>query len=86
LGERVYRLPGTGQYELADIYLSGNVVAKLRDARAWAERDPAFTRNVKALEAVQPAPLSPRDIIVSLNAFWLPSPVVTAFIKSLLPA
>ena len=86
LGERVYRLPGTGQHELADIYLSGDVVAKLRDARAWAERDPAFTRNVAALEAVQPEPLGPRDIIVNLNAFWLPGPIVTAFIKSLLPA
>jgi N12 class adenine-specific DNA methylase len=86
LGERVYRLPGTGQYELADVYLSGDVVAKLRDARAWAERDPAFARNVAALEAVQPAPLGPREIIVNLNAFWLPGTVVTAFIKTLLPA
>ena len=86
LGERIYQLPGTEQYELADVYLSGNVVAKLRDAQAWAERDPAFERNVSALQAVQPAPLGPREIIVNLNAFWLPGEVVTAFIKSLLPA
>jgi N12 class adenine-specific DNA methylase len=86
LGERVYRLPGTSQYELADIYLSGDVVAKLRDARAWAEHDPAFARNVAALEAVQPEPLGPKEIILNLNAFWLPGAVVTAFIKMLLPA
>jgi len=86
LGERVYRVPGTGQYELSDIYLSGNVVAKLRDARVWVEREPAFQRNVAALEAVQPTLLGPKEIIVNLNAFWLPSPVVTAFIKTLLPA
>ena len=86
LGERVYRIPGTGHYELADVYLSGNVVAKLRDARAWAERDPAFERNVAALHAVQPEPLGPRDIIVNLNAFWLPGTIVTAFIKGLLHA
>ncbi|NTU85042.1 MAG: hypothetical protein HGA45_37710, partial [Chloroflexales bacterium] len=86
LGERVYRVPGTGQYELADIYLSGNVVAKLGDAHVWAERDPGFARNVSALEAVQPQPLSPKEIIVNLNAFWLPGPIVTAFIKSLLTA
>jgi N12 class adenine-specific DNA methylase len=85
LGERVYRLPGTSQYELADVYLSGNVVAKLRDARAWAERDPAFVRNVAALEAVQPTPLGPREIVVNLNAFWLPGEVLSAFIKTLLP-
>jgi N12 class adenine-specific DNA methylase len=86
LGERVYRVPGTSQYELADVYLSGNVVAKLRDARAWAERDSAFARNVTALEAVQPTPLGPHEIIVNLNAFWLPGEVVSAFIKTLLPA
>ncbi|NWF82111.1 MAG: hypothetical protein HXY37_19005 [Chloroflexi bacterium] len=86
LGERVYRVPGTSQYELADVYLSGNVVARLRDARVWAERDPVFARNVAALEAVQPTPLGPKEIILNLNAFWLPGPVVTAFIKTLLPA
>lgn len=85
LGDRIYRLPGTDQYELAEVYLSGPVVAKLRDARAWAAREPAFERNVTALEAVQPEPLGPRDIIVNLNAFWLPGAVVTAFIQTLLP-
>lgn len=85
LCERVYCIPGTRQYELADVYLSGDVVAKLADARAWAARDPAFARNVTALEAVQPEPLGPRDIIVNLNAFWLPGAIVTAFIKALLP-
>jgi N12 class adenine-specific DNA methylase len=86
LGERVYRVPGTSQYELADVYLSGNVVAKLRDAQVWAEREPAFERNVAALEAVQPAPLGPKEIVLNLNAFWLPGEIVTAFIKTLLPA
>jgi len=86
LDERIYRMPGTSQYELADVYLSGNVVAKLRDARVWAERDPTFARNVAALEAVQPTPLGPKEIIVNLNAFWLPGAIVTAFIKTLLPA
>ncbi len=86
LGERVYRVPGTSQYELTDVYLSGNVVAKLRDTRVWAEFDPTFQRNVTALEAVQPMPLGPKEIIVNLNAFWLPGSVVTAFIKTLLPA
>ena len=85
LGGRVYRVPGTQQYELADVYLSGDVVAKLRDARVWAERDGAFDRNVAALEAVQPAPLGPKEIIVNLNAFWLPDAVMTAFITMLLP-
>ena len=86
LRERLYRLPGTQQYELADVYLSGNVVAKLRDARTWAEREAGFARNVAALEAVQPQPLGPREIIVNLNAFWVPGEIISAFIRSLLPA
>jgi N12 class adenine-specific DNA methylase len=86
LGERVYRVPGTATYELSDVYLSGNVVAKLNDARAWAERDPALARNVRALEAVQPARLGPKEIIANLNAFWIPGEVMTGFVKHLLPA
>jgi N12 class adenine-specific DNA methylase len=86
LQERIYRVPGTSQYELADVYLSGNVVAKLRDARVWAERDPAFERNVAALQAVQPTPLGPKEIILNLNAFWLPGAIVSSFIKTLLPS
>lgn len=86
LGARIYRLPGTDQYALADVYLSGDVRAKLQDARTWAERDPAFARNVTALAAVQSEPLGPREIIVNLNAFWLPSTIIDVFIRTLLPA
>ncbi|MFV9506456.1 MAG: hypothetical protein AB4911_18050, partial [Oscillochloridaceae bacterium umkhey_bin13] len=85
LGTRIYRIPGSPTYELADVYLSGDVVTKLRDARAWAARDPAFQRNVTALAAVQPTPLGPAEIRVNLGAFWLPDAVVTAFIQTLLP-
>jgi N12 class adenine-specific DNA methylase len=85
LGERVYRLPGTDRYELDNVYLSGNVVAKLREAEAWAVHDPAFQRNVAALAAVQPVPLGPGDIRLNLHAFWLPGDIVSAFIRSLLP-
>jgi N12 class adenine-specific DNA methylase len=85
LGERVYRLPGSDQYELDNVYLSGNVVAKLREAHAWAAHDPTLQRNVAALEAVQPTPLGPGEIRLNLHAFWLPGSLVTAFIQSLLP-
>ncbi len=85
LGDRIFPVPGTARYELADVYLSGNVRAKLREAQAWAARDAAFARNVAALEAVQPAPLGPGEIIVNLNAVWLPDDVVTDFITFLLP-
>jgi N12 class adenine-specific DNA methylase/SAM-dependent methyltransferase len=86
LGERIYRLPGCDQYELDNVYLSGNVVAKLREAHAWAAHVPSLHRNVAALEAVQPTPLGPGEIRLNLHAFWLPGSLVTAFIQSLVPA
>ncbi len=85
LGDRIFPLPGTARYELADVYLSGNVRAKLREAQTWAERAAVWERNVAALQAVQPMPLGPGEIIVNLNAVWLPDDVVTDFIKVLLP-
>jgi N12 class adenine-specific DNA methylase/SAM-dependent methyltransferase len=85
LGERIYRLPGSDHYELDNIYLSGNVVAKLREAHAWAAHDPTMQRNVAALEAVQPTPLGSGEIRLNLHAFWLPGSLVTTFIQSLLP-
>lgn len=58
---------------LAEEYLSGNVKRKLERAVLAAEEEPdRFTRNVKALEAVQPEPLSPEDIGFSLGSTWIP--------------
>ena len=55
LGEAVFQDPQTGLYETADSYLSGPVRGKLALATAQAALDPAFARNVAALERVQPA-------------------------------
>ena len=42
LGALVYRNPEGGAWETADRYLSGNVRAKLADAQAAAQMDPAY--------------------------------------------
>jgi N12 class adenine-specific DNA methylase len=70
LGDKVFLDPKDG-HVTADEYLSGNVKAKLAQARRAAESDPAFARNVRALEAVQPADVSPADIFVSLGSPWV---------------
>jgi len=70
LGDKVFVDPKDG-HVTADEYLSGNVKAKLAQARAAAETDPTFNRNVAALEAVQPADVSPADIFVSLGSPWV---------------
>ena len=72
LGDLIYKVPGTNNYILADEYLSGNVVRKLNEAIEAARIDSEFNRNVKALQKVQPKPLAPKDITVTLGATWIP--------------
>ncbi len=78
LGDAVYNDPSSG-WVTADAYLSGDVVRKLKQARAAARLDPKLKRNVEALEAVQPAPLAPTDITVQLGSHWVPASDVSAF-------
>lgn len=78
LGTAIYDAPGKG-YQLADEYLSGNVVKKLAEAQAAAEINPVYKRNVEALLAVQPRPLGPTEITVRLGANWVPASDIAAF-------
>ena len=52
-------------------YLSGQVVTKLEQVRALAAEYPEYQKNVAALEAVQPEPLSASEISVRLGATWV---------------
>ena len=79
LGPLLYKTPA-GTYETADQYLSGNVKAKLAEARRAAETDSAFRRNVAALEDVIPADVEPVDIDVKPGAPWLPANHVADFV------
>jgi len=80
----VYCNPEGGLWETADRYLSGNVRAKLAAARAAAAVDPAYTANVGALEAVQPADLLPGEIEARLGSSWIPANDIRDFIGELL--
>ena len=78
LGNAIFRDPervnGEDQYSgfiTSEEYLSGEVVAKLDRARAIAAENPEYQRNVTALEAVQPEPLSASEIAVRLGATWV---------------
>jgi len=82
LGNQVYRTP-QGQWQLADEYLSGNVVEKLAEAMDAAAADPALERNVEALKAVQPDKLGPSQITVKLGTTWVPAKHVDVFAKVL---
>ena len=82
----LYRNPQTEQWETDDQYLSGDVRAKLENARAAAAAEPCYQENVTALEAVQPADLTASEIDARLGAAWIPAADVEAFVESLLGA
>ncbi|MCB1356364.1 MAG: lactate dehydrogenase, partial [Maritimibacter sp.] len=81
LGSAIYRDPADGSWQTSDAYLSGPVRDKLAIAEAAAELDPAYSRNVEALEGVQPADLSPSEITARLGAPWIPASDVVDFVK-----
>lgn len=68
----------------ADQYLSGNVRKKLAMAKAAAEVDPKFGKNVEALLAVQPEDFDVSRIDVKLGAHWVPPADMADFAGTLL--
>ncbi len=85
LGQAVFLDPETADpegragWQTADAYLSGAVRGKLAKARAAAETDPRYGRNVEALALVQPPDLRPSDITARLGAPWIAAEVVALF-------
>jgi N12 class adenine-specific DNA methylase len=86
MGDLIYQNPDGRKWETADTYLSGNVVSKLEQARAIAKEDPAYKRNVDALEKAQPELLTRSDISAQFGAPWIPEHVYEDFLKKALGA
>ncbi|GJD85455.1 hypothetical protein HPGCJGGD_3344 [Methylobacterium haplocladii] len=84
LGDLIYLDPDSESWVTADEYLSGTVRVKLAAARQAAAIDPAYARNVAALEAVQPSDIPPSDITARLGAPWIPVDVVTRFAREVM--
>ena len=75
----------SGDIEPADIYLSGNVRMKLRQAEAAVrEGQTHLQRNVDALKEVQPRDVPYYDIEVQLGATWVPEDVYEAYVAHML--
>ena len=80
LGDLIYQDPDTQVWHTADVYLSGNVRAKL----AAAERAGAtYARNTEALRLVQPEDVLPGDIDANLGAPWIPETDIQVFAADL---
>ena len=66
-------------WQMADEYLSGDVLAKLRMAQFAAETNPEFVVNVDALTKAQPRELEASEIDVRLGATWLAPEIIQKF-------
>jgi N12 class adenine-specific DNA methylase len=80
LGDVVYDDPQAG-IVTADEYLSGDVKTRLAEAKAAAQSDPKYKRNVEALEKVIPIDKKPSEISVSIGAAFVPAEVYEQFVK-----
>lgn len=63
----LFRDPATDEYVLRDAYLSGNVRAKLAQARAAG-----LSVNARALEEVQPEDVGASQIVARVGSPWVP--------------
>ena len=68
-----------GLLEAAEVYLSGNVRAKLRDAEAMVPLDADYQKNVEALKTVMPEDVGYQDIFVNPGTPWIPDGVYSDF-------
>lgn len=68
-----------GRLEPAEVYLSGNVRAKLRDAQGLVNLDKDYQHNVDALKAVVPADIPHEQIFVQPGTPWIPESVYSDF-------
>lgn len=80
----IYKDPISEEYVTADEYLSGNVRNKLKIAQRFAESNPEYEANVKALEQVKIKDLSASEISVRLGATWIPVSDIEDFMFELL--
>lgn len=80
LGDLIFRDPESETWQTADVYLSGNVRAKLAAAESGG---PDYGRNAEALRRVQPEDVLPGDIDANLGAPWIPESDIQAFATDL---
>jgi len=74
-----------GHWEIAEKYLSGNIVEKLQAARAMAALDARLQRTMDALTQALPKPLKPNEIKARLGSGWIPTDYIEEFVREILP-
>ncbi len=71
-------------WETSDEYLSGNLIRKLKTARAAnVKYNGFFEDNIAALEKALPPAVSAEDIYVTLGSPWVPADIIDEFMEHL---
>ena len=82
LEERIFFNPQIGGYEVADKFISGNVIEKAESIEAWLLDHPdneEAKRSLTALHAATPTPIPFADLDFNLGERWIPAKVYSTF-------
>lgn len=73
-----FKNPKTGRFEMAEVYLSGNLAEKIKDAQ-----DAGLYQNVPHLKNAMPPPKTQDQITPSIRSLWIPPSVFGDFLKAM---
>lgn len=86
LEDRIFYNPEVGNYEIADKYISGNVIEKAERLESWLLEHPdeeEAKRSLSALKAAIPTPVPFAELDFNLGERWIPSKVYSLFASDL---
>lgn len=79
---KIYFNPLVGGYEVADKFVSGNVISKADEVQNFIDRNPdheAARESLTALQDAIPKPIAFDDLDFNFGERWIPSGIYTAF-------
>lgn len=65
-----------------DIYLTGNIGQKLKEAVEASQFDGGYHRNIQALKEVMPSKIDFEEIYFSIGSHWMPKEVINGFLNN----
>ena len=86
LDGRIYFNPLSGNYEIADRFISGNVVEKVRNIERWMDGHTAndeVRKSLDALKAATPVPIPFAELDFNFGERWIPPQVYSMFASEL---
>lgn len=90
LDGRIYYNPISGGYEIAERFISGNVVEKVRNIETWLENDnndnsanEEIRKSLSALKAATPTPIPFSELDFNFGERWIPAQVYGKFASEL---